>query len=62
MNPSAVKSEKSLETVFNRGGIGVFVCERADKLGRDWWTDENYSHGLLVPFVIGFIVYRNSTD
>ncbi len=26
------------------------------KLGLDWWTDENYSHGLLVPFVIGMIV------
>lgn len=28
------------------------------KLGFDWWTDENYSHGLLVPFVAGFIVWR----
>lgn len=28
------------------------------KLGRDWWFDENYSHGLLVPFVIAFIVWR----
>jgi exosortase len=27
------------------------------KLGKDWWTDENYSHGLLVPFVIGFIIW-----
>ncbi len=27
------------------------------KLGCDWWTDENYSHGLLVPFVIGFIIW-----
>ncbi|HRH43488.1 MAG TPA: exosortase/archaeosortase family protein, partial [Pyrinomonadaceae bacterium] len=27
------------------------------KLGRDWWTDENYSHGLLVPFVIGYIIW-----
>lgn len=27
------------------------------KLGTDWWTDENYSHGLLVPFVIGYIIY-----
>jgi exosortase D (VPLPA-CTERM-specific) len=27
------------------------------KLGRDWWSDENYSHGLLVPFVIGLIVW-----
>src|SRR6185503_17445465 len=25
---------------------------------RDWWTDENYSHGLLVPFIIGFIVWQ----
>ena len=28
------------------------------KLGRDWWTDENYSHGLLIPFVIAFIVWN----
>jgi hypothetical protein len=28
------------------------------KLGLDWWSDENYSHGLLVPFVIGLIVWR----
>jgi exosortase D (VPLPA-CTERM-specific) len=27
------------------------------KLGRDWWSDENYSHGLLVPFVIGYIIW-----
>ncbi len=29
-----------------------------EKLGRDWWIDENYSHGLLIPFVIGFIVWN----
>jgi len=28
------------------------------KLGADWWTDENYSHGLLIPFVIGFILWQ----
>jgi exosortase len=27
------------------------------KLGHDWWTDENYSHGLLVPFIIAFILW-----
>lgn len=27
------------------------------KLGRDWWMDENYSHGLLVPFIIGFMLW-----
>lgn len=28
------------------------------KLGRDWWSDENYSHGLLIPFVIGYILWQ----
>lgn len=27
------------------------------KLSRDWWYDENYSHGLLVPFIIGYILW-----
>jgi exosortase len=27
------------------------------KLGLDWWNDENYSHGLLVPLIIGYIVW-----
>ena len=27
------------------------------KLGRDWWTDPNYSHGLLVPFVVGYMLW-----
>lgn len=32
------------------------------KLGRDWWTDENYSHGLLVPFVIAYIIWLDFAD
>ena len=28
------------------------------KLGRYWWSDENYSHGLLVPFLIGYILWH----
>jgi exosortase len=27
------------------------------KLFRDWWQDENYSHGLLIPFIIGYIIW-----
>lgn len=27
------------------------------KLGGDWWNDENYSHGLLIPFVVGYILW-----
>src|ERR1043166_3864859 len=27
------------------------------RLGLFWWQDENYSHGLLIPFVIGYILW-----
>ena len=27
------------------------------RLGGHWWTDENYSHGLLVPFIIAYIIW-----
>lgn len=32
------------------------------KLGVDWWSDDNYSHGLLVPFVIAYIVWNEFED
>jgi exosortase len=28
-------------------------------LGHDWWTDENYSHGLLIPLIIGYILWAD---
>lgn len=27
------------------------------KLSSNWWSDENYSHGLLVPVIIGYILW-----
>jgi exosortase len=27
------------------------------KLFSDWWNDENYSHGLLIPFIIGYFLW-----
>jgi exosortase len=27
------------------------------KLFHDWWYDENYSHGLLIPIIIGYILW-----
>lgn len=27
------------------------------KLARTWWNDENYSHGLLIPFIIAYILW-----
>lgn len=37
--------------------VAFLYATTLSKLGRDWWTDENYSHGLLVPFVIGYIIW-----
>ena len=38
--------------------FGFLYASVLVKLGRDWWSDENYSHGLLVPFVIALIVWK----
>lgn len=27
-----------------------------------WWTDENYSHGLLIPFLIGFLLWFETDE
>jgi exosortase D (VPLPA-CTERM-specific) len=57
MNSPAL-NPKNLWKPFLIGAALAFVYATVlVKLGRDWWTDENYSHGLLVPFVIGYIVY-----
>ena len=37
--------------------VGFLYLSVITKLGYDWWTDENYSHGLMVPFVAGLIVW-----
>jgi exosortase D (VPLPA-CTERM-specific) len=39
--------------------VGFLYSDVVVKLVRDWWSDENYSHGLLVPFVIGLIVWND---
>ncbi|HZI88593.1 MAG TPA: archaeosortase/exosortase family protein, partial [Pyrinomonadaceae bacterium] len=37
--------------------IAFLYATVLSKLGRDWWNDENYSHGLLIPFIIGYILW-----
>lgn len=39
------------------GALSFVYASVLQKLGRDWWTDENYSHGLLIPFIIGYMVW-----
>jgi exosortase len=39
--------------------IGFVYFSVLRKLGYDWWTDENYSHGLLIPLIIGYIIWSD---
>jgi len=47
-----------LKIVAVLAAVVFLYAQVLQKLGYDWWTDENYSHGLLVPFVIGFVVWN----
>ena len=43
------------------GAVAFVYAGVLAKLGHFWWTDENYSHGLLVPFIIGYILWSERT-
>lgn len=57
MNSSAINLNKFWRPVLIAATVVFLYAQVLAKLGRDWWTDENYSHGILVPFVIGFIIW-----
>ena len=46
------------KTVAIVAALAFVFASVLTKLGRDWWGDENYSHGLLIPFVIGYILWE----
>ncbi|CAN5397975.1 hypothetical protein BH20ACI1_BH20ACI1_05620 [soil metagenome] len=57
MNSSVIKINKIWQPLLTAAAIVFLYAAVLMKLGRDWWTDDNYSHGLLVPFVIGYIIW-----
>ena len=57
MNSPALNLKNFSKPLIIAAALAFLYANVLVKLGRDWWTDENYSHGLLVPFLIGFIVY-----
>jgi exosortase len=52
--PAAKKLWQSLAISF---AIAFAYATVLAKLVHDWWNDENYSHGLLIPFIIGYIIW-----
>ena len=55
---SAVIPRKLFQPLAIAAALGFLYFTVAVKLGNDWWHDENYSHGLLIPLVIGFIIWQ----
>jgi len=55
---SVAISQKLYKPVAIAAALGFLYFSVLMKLGRDWWSDENYSHGLLIPFIIGFILWQ----
>src|SRR6266550_1291242 len=62
MNPSAVTGQAARTHLWQVIAISsalIFAYATVlAKLGHAWWTDENYSHGLLIPFIIVFILWN----
>jgi exosortase len=55
---SGLPATKHLWRILSIATVLVFAYATVlTKLGHDWWTDENYSHGLLIPLIIGFILW-----
>lgn len=38
--------------------FGLLYLPVLRDLGYVWWTDPNYSHGILIPFIAGYLIWR----
>lgn len=58
--PASISLERSvIAAVLLIAGVGWIYWSSWQRLGRIWWTDPQYSHGLLVPaFAIGLLWLR----
>jgi exosortase len=50
---------KFYQPLFIAAALAFLYFTVLQKLGSDWWHDENYSHGLLIPFIIGYILWQD---
>lgn len=57
MNPTEFNPKNLWKPFLIAAALAFIYAPVLAKLAADWWTDENYSHGLLVPFVIGYVVF-----
>src|SRR4051812_24918992 len=55
--PPTVSLERVWKPLVIAAAVAFAYWGVLARLGRFWWEDENYSHGLLIPFVIGYIIW-----
>jgi exosortase len=56
--PTTAPGSKPLWRILSITGALLFAYAAVlANLGQDWWNDENYSHGLLIPLIIGYIIW-----
>ena len=55
--PQTISRELVWKAVLLSAAVAFAYWGVLARLGRFWWDDENYSHGLLIPFVIGYILW-----
>jgi len=55
--PPAISSERIWKPLVIAAAVALAYWGVLARLGHFWWEDENYSHGLLIPFVIGYILW-----
>jgi len=55
--PLSISAGKIWKPLLVAAAVAYAYMGVLERLGRFWWDDENYSHGLLMPFVIGYILW-----
>jgi exosortase len=56
---TASKALNPFKVIFLTASLAFLYAGTLWKLGFDWWTDENYSHGLLIPLVIAYMLWMD---
>ena len=55
--PSSISAGRIWKPLLVAAAVAFTYWGVLARLGRFWWEDENYSHGLLIPFVAGYILW-----
>ncbi|HEX5708377.1 MAG TPA: exosortase [Pyrinomonadaceae bacterium] len=60
--PAPAGREQLVKPLILAGAILFAYWGVLARLGRFWWEDDNYSHGLLIPFIIGYILWTKRDE